>query len=60
MTVIYTKSQRSQAKEEKSGLFTIDIDERANNGPRITVSGLASEKRIAILQKMLSKFVKGE
>ena len=60
MAVSYTKSQRSQAKQEKSGLFTIDTDDRVNGEARVTLSGLASKKRMKKLRKILRRFIAGE
>lgn len=51
--VTYTKEQRQQARDKKSGVFTIDIDRRACNGPRITLQGLSSEKQLSRLLDVL-------
>ena len=58
MKVIYNKDHRQDAKEKKSGLFTIDIDRRASGGCRITMQGLASEAELSKLDNVIKKLVK--
>ena len=58
MKVTYDKDQRQDAKEKKSGLFTIDIDRRASGGCRITMQGLASEAELSKLDNVIRKLVR--